>query len=103
MEESTLIEEMVGRKIENLYPKADAEIGPEVMRVEHLSVPHPTIKGKNIVDDISFNVHKGEILGIGGLVGVKRLPASSDSFRRVFTRKSLSTEKRYASRNRLMR
>ena len=72
VDQSTLIEEMVGRKIENLYPKTVVEIGQEAMRVEHLSVPHPTIKGKNIVDDISFNVHKGEILGIGGLVGAGR-------------------------------
>ena len=72
VEEETLIEEMVGRKIENLYPKAKVAIGSEVLRVEHLSVPHPTMKGKNIVDDVSFHLNKGEILGIGGLVGAGR-------------------------------
>lgn len=70
--EQTLIEQMVGRKIENLYPKVSVPIGEEVLRVEHLSVPHPTIKGRNIVDDISFGLRKGEILGIGGLVGAGR-------------------------------
>ena len=44
----------------------------EILRVEHLSVPHPNIKGKNIVDDIGFTLHKGEILGFGGLVGAGR-------------------------------
>lgn len=72
VEKNTLIEEMVGRKVENLYPKEAHEIGEEVMRVEHLSVPHPNIHGKNIVDDISFSLRKGEILGIGGLVGAGR-------------------------------
>lgn len=67
-----LIEEMVGRKVENLYPKEPVEIGPEVLRVEHLTVPHPTIQGKNIVEDIGFSLRKGEILGIGGLVGAGR-------------------------------
>ncbi len=67
VQEETLIEQMVGRKIENLYPKEKVVIGKEVMRVEHLEVPHPTIKGKNIVNDISFSLNKGEILGIGGL------------------------------------
>lgn len=70
--EQTLIEQMVGRKIENLYPKVSVPIGGEVLRVEHLSVPHPTIKGRNIVNDISFMLRRGEILGIGGLVGAGR-------------------------------
>lgn len=70
--ESTLIEEMVGRKVENLYPKEKVEIGEEVLRVEHLTVAHPNIQNKNIVTDIGFTLHKGEILGIGGLVGAGR-------------------------------
>ena len=72
VEEQTLIEEMVGRKVENMYPKTAAKIGKEILKVEHLSVPHPTIPGKNIVEDISFTLRKGEILGIGGLVGAGR-------------------------------
>lgn len=67
-----LIEDMVGRKVENMYPKQVHPLGDEVMRVEHLSVPHPNIRGKYIVEDISFNLKKGEILGIGGLVGSGR-------------------------------
>ncbi len=70
--QSTLIEEMVGRKVENLYPKTSHVQEEEVFRVEHLSVPHPNIRGKYIVEDISFNLKKGEILGIGGLVGAGR-------------------------------
>ena len=65
----SLVEEMVGRKIENLYPKSKVEIGNEVFRVEGLTVPHPTIQNRNIVENISFALRKGEILGIGGLVG----------------------------------
>ena len=67
-----LVEDMVGRKVENLYPKKETEIGEEILRVEHVSMPHPTKPGKKIVDDVSFSVHKGEILGIGGLVGAGR-------------------------------
>ena len=72
LEEKILIEEMVGRTVENLYPKTDVEIGEEVMKVEHLTIPHPVIKNRNIVEDISFHLKKGEILGIGGLVGAGR-------------------------------
>jgi len=67
-----LVEDMVGRKVDNLYPKKETEIGEEILRVEHVSMPHPTKPGKKIVDDVSFTVHKGEILGIGGLVGAGR-------------------------------
>jgi len=67
-----LVEDMVGRKVDNLYPKKETEIGEEILRVEHVSMPHPTKPGKKIVDDVSFCVHKGEILGIGGLVGAGR-------------------------------
>ena len=42
------------------------------MKVEHLTIPHPVIKNRNIVEDISFHLKKGEILGIGGLVGAGR-------------------------------
>lgn len=84
VEEETLIEEMVGRKIENLYPKTKVAIGEEVLRVEHLSVPHPTMKGKNIVDDVTFHLNRGEILGIGGLVGAGRSEILGAVFGQLF-------------------
>ena len=65
--EDQLVEAMIGRTIDNLYPKEAAPIGGEVLRVEHLTVPHPSNKGQNIVEDISFSLKKGEILGIGGV------------------------------------
>ena len=80
---------MVGRRVENQYPKVKADIGEEVLRVEHLTVPHPTIKGRNIVEDISFTLHKGEILGFGGLVGAGR----SESLGAVFGQLSKGVKK----------
>jgi len=59
-----VIEWMVGRPIQNLYPKTKVAIGPEVLRVEALS------GGINKKSD--FTVYKGEILGFGGLVGAGR-------------------------------
>lgn len=63
--ESELIAKMVGRSLENLYYKTEVEIGEEVLRVEGLS------SGKAF-HDVSFNLHKGEILGVSGLVGAGR-------------------------------
>lgn len=80
LSQDTLIEEMVGRKVENLYPKEATIIGEEVFRVENLTVPHPSIPEKNIVENISFNLRKGEIFGIGGLVGSGRTEILSALF-----------------------
>ena len=78
--EDKLVEAMIGRTIDNMYPKQPAQIGEEVLRVEHLTVPHPSNKGQNIVEDISFSLRKGEILGIGGLVGAGRSEVLSAIF-----------------------
>ncbi len=65
IEKSDLIRMMVDRELSEQYPKEKAEIGEEVLRVENLSVDH-------LLHDINFNLHKGEILGIAGLLGSGR-------------------------------
>lgn len=63
--ERDLIKMMVGRDLKNVYPKRKVPIGDTVLRVENLSCG-------TLIKGISFDVHKGEILGIGGLVGSRR-------------------------------
>ena len=60
-----LITAMVGREIKDLFPKPEIEIGKEVLRVEGLC-------RTGYFKDVSFAVHKGEILGLTGLVGARR-------------------------------
>ena len=60
-----LITAMVGREIKDLFPKPEIEIGEEILRVENLN-------RTGFFKDVSFAVHKGEILGLTGLVGARR-------------------------------
>lgn len=62
--EESLIEMMVGRKLEEQYPRLDKAPGEVRLTVEHLS-------GSG-VEDISFTLRKGEILGVAGLMGAGR-------------------------------
>ena len=67
-----VIEDMIGRRINVMYPSMEREIGGEVLRLEHFQVPHPSAFGKNIIEDAGFTLHQGEILGLAGLVGSGR-------------------------------
>jgi len=67
-----VIEDMIGRDLEVMYPTVEKSIGGEVMRIEHLKVPHTSAYGKNIIEDVSFSLNKGEVLGLCGLVGSGR-------------------------------
>jgi ribose transport system ATP-binding protein len=62
---SELIRMMVNRDLTDLFPKDHASRGPEVLRVESLC----TMGG---LKDINFSLHKGEVLGVAGLLGAGR-------------------------------
>jgi D-xylose transport system ATP-binding protein len=70
--EHRVIADMVGRELTDLYPRIEKEIAGPVLEVQHLTVPHPTIPGRDLLHDVSFTVRKGEILGIAGLMGSGR-------------------------------
>ena len=80
---SELISMMVGRQVDNIFPKTDCEIGQTVFKVEGLT-------GKGF-EDISFEVHAGEILGLSGLVGSGR----SETMRAIFGLDPLTSGKIY--------
>ena len=78
-----LISMMVGRKVENIFPKTDCDIGDVVFKAEGLT-------GKGF-KDISFEVKAGEIVGLSGLVGSGR----SETMRAIFGLDKLSAGKMY--------
>lgn len=68
-----IITEMVGRKVDNLFPKSRADIGDVVLEVRNLSET-------GVFKDVSFQVRSGEIIAFSGLVGAGR----SEVMRAVF-------------------
>lgn len=62
-----LISAMVGRSLENRFPPVDNKPGEPVLSIQHLSTKYAPY-----LTDISFDVRKGEIFGLYGLVGAGR-------------------------------
>jgi inositol transport system ATP-binding protein len=62
---NSLIAMMVGRELTNLFPKEDAPIGEVVLSVRGLT-------RNGLVQDVSFDLRRGEILGLAGLMGAGR-------------------------------
>lgn len=70
--ENVLIKHMVGREIDNIYPRREHKRSVEVMlEVQHWNAYNPHL-GRNILQDVNFNVKKGEIVGFAGLMGSGR-------------------------------
>jgi D-xylose transport system ATP-binding protein len=72
VDEHRVIRDMVGRELTDMYPRIDKVMGGPILEVIQLSVPHPTIPGRDLLHKVSFTVRKGEILGIAGLMGSGR-------------------------------
>lgn len=73
IDKKTIIELMVGRELNEVYPKIDSEIGEPILELRNLSKEGEFSK-------INFSIRKGEIVGFAGLVGAGR----TELFRTVF-------------------
>jgi ribose transport system ATP-binding protein len=71
-DQPTLIRMMVGRDLSDLFPKSAAPIGTEALRVENLHLAPEGERAGRSLHDISFQVQRGEIVGIAGLMGAGR-------------------------------
>lgn len=72
LQHDDVVRMMVGRDTEDFFAKAEATPGREVFRVEGIRLDHPDRPGDYLVNDMSFAVCKGEVLGLFGLMGAGR-------------------------------
>lgn len=67
-----IIKDMVGRDMKNLYPDKSPDIGDKVFEVKNWTVYHPEYHHIKVVDNASFHLRRGEILGFCGPMGAGR-------------------------------
>ena len=78
--EDTIISAMVGRSITDRFPKRESHVGEVCFEVKDWSVDHPVFDGIKVCDKINFNLRKGEVLGISGLMGAGRTELAMSIF-----------------------
>ena len=79
--EDRIIKGMVGREIADRFPKRPGvKIGAVNMEVKNWTVHHPLYTERKVVDNVSIKVHKGEVVGISGLMGAGRTELAKSVF-----------------------
>ena len=79
--EDRIIQGMVGRELSDRYPAREHHVSEKIgMEVKNWPVHHPLYTEKKVVDGVSFNVHRGEIVGFSGLQGAGRTELAMSIF-----------------------
>jgi D-xylose transport system ATP-binding protein len=71
-DEAGVISKMVGRAVDQIFPEARHDRGEVVFEARNVTVEDPSVPGKLLVESVAFRAHKGEVLGIAGLMGSGR-------------------------------
>lgn len=85
--EDRIIKGMVGRDIFDRFPKRKVDIGEIIFEVKNWNVFNPNNIERKMIDDVSFNIRKGEVVGIAGLMGAGRTELAMSIFGRSYGKK----------------
>ena len=72
LDTTKIITMMVGREMKNLFPREEHEVGDVVFEAKNVTCWDPINPERKLVDDVSFELRAGEIVGVAGLVGAGR-------------------------------
>lgn len=72
LDEPRIVSLMVGRELTERFPRVEHTPGEVVLQVRNWTVQDPDDPDKKVVNDVSFDVRQGEILGVAGLMGAGR-------------------------------
>ena len=78
--EPRIIKGMVGREINDRFPKRKSNIGEVNLEVRNWTVYHPLYAGRKVCDNVNINVRRGEVVGISGLMGAGRTELAMSIF-----------------------
>ena len=87
LSQERIIKGMVGRDLTDRYPKRDSNLKDIMFELKDWNVVSRSNKNKNILKNISFNVKKGEVVGIAGLMGSGRTELALSIFGETFGKK----------------
>ena len=83
--EDKIISAMVGRSLTDRFPKrTNQHIGDVFFEVKDWCVDHPIFDGIKVCDHVNFNVRRGEVVGISGLMGAGRTELAMSIFGRSY-------------------
>ena len=81
LSEDRIIKGMVGRDLSDRFPKRESQVRDEIaLEVKDWCAYHPTYSEKKVVDNVSFYVKKGEVVGFSGLQGAGRTELAMSVF-----------------------
>ncbi len=85
--EDRIIKGMVGRDLVHRFPQRDCKIADVIFEVKNWNAYHPLHEDRKIIDNVSFNIRRGEVVGIAGLMGAGRTELAMSIFGKSYGKK----------------